>query len=238
MNRKKKKRAATSRKPAASTLAPAPRVASSSLGWVKKPAAFLASSGLLVALLATGYQYCTNDVSLEFLQAVGNAYEFQLKNDTPSDRTVTSFRLVPPLPQKIIFKTTEDVYARVDPNGNVTLPGGNLDYVPAAEFKELDGLRIPANSTLKFRVPPLTTRSWAQPVATIVDVNVETRSANGLLSSVENLLDRTGLRSRQRTVRFLVIGNYWTPSRSTSVDEALRVYCRDNQGGTRSDFCS
>lgn len=75
-------------------------------------------------------------------------------------------------------------------------------------------------------------------MATIVDVNVETRSANGLLSSVENLLDRTGLRSRQRTVRFLVIGNYWTPSRSTSVDEALRVYCRDNQGGTRSDFCS
>lgn len=120
---------------------------------------FLAGSGILVALLGAAYQHYAGNVSLEFVQAVGRAYEFQLKNDTPSDRTIKTFRVDPPRVQTVIYKATEDVYANIDAQGRVTLPGGNISYVPAAEFKELDGQKLLANSSLRFRVPPLSSRS-------------------------------------------------------------------------------
>lgn len=199
---------------------------------------FLAGSGILVALLAVSYQYYAGNVSLEFVQPVGRGYEFQFKNDTPSDRTVKTFRVDPPSPQKIVYKITEDVYADVDGRGQVTLPGGNISYVPAAEFKELDGQRLSANSSLKFRVPPLSSRSWMAPEATIVDVRFELESANPALAAIEKLLDTIGLHSRTRTIRYLVIENYWAVSYSASLGEAIRVFCRDNDSMAKSSICA
>ncbi|MDX9708150.1 MAG: hypothetical protein RBT64_01230 [Trichloromonas sp.] len=200
--------------------------------------ALFAGSGILVALLGIAYQFFAGNISLEFVQAIGRAYEFQLKNDTPSDRTVKFFRIDPPSVQQVVYKVTEDVYANIDAQGHVSLPGGNVSYIPAAEFKELDGQRLLANSTLKFRVPPLSSRTWMAPEATIVDVHYELESSNLLLSAIEELLNVTGIRSRVRSIRYLVIDNYWTISRSASIDEAIRVFCRDNEAIAKSSTCA
>lgn len=229
MTRRKKKAPSTPRQPAATL---------QRRRWFSPTIAFLAASGILVALLGSAYQYVEGNVSLEFIQSVGRAYEFQLKNDTPSDRMVKTFRIVPPRVQKVVYKITEDVYANIDKQGRVTLPGGNISYVPAAEFKELDGQKLPANSTLKFRVPPLSSRPWMTPEATIIDIQFELESANIALASLEKFLDTIGLRTRNRAVRYLVIENYWTVSHAASAGEAIRVFCRDNESMAKSSTCA
>ncbi|BEN34673.1 hypothetical protein SMKC041_13050 [Serratia marcescens] len=202
-----------------------------------KVSAFLVGSGILVAILGAAYQYFAGSVSLAFVQSVGRAYEFQLTNDTPSDRTVKSFRIIPPDVQQVIYKVTEDVYATRDEKGQITLPGGNQSYVPAAEFKELDGQRLSANSSFKFRVPPLSNRTWMAPEAAIVDIRYEIDSSNPLLAAIEGIFNVLGFHSRQHTVRYLVIENYWTPSRSNSLNEAIRIFCRDSDTVAKSGSC-
>ncbi|MDR2219481.1 MAG: hypothetical protein LBE24_02765 [Methylobacillus sp.] len=207
--------------------------------WLGKISMFLVSSGIFVALLGVIYRYWATNVSLEFVQPIGNAYEFSLKNETPVDRTVKMFRIVPPSVQKVAYRITEDIYVNLDDQGRVILPGGNVSYIPAVEFKELDGQKIPANGSLKFRVPPLSSRSWMAPEAFIVDVRYELEPSNSVLAIFETLLDDIGMRSREQTIHYMVVENYWTVSRSDFVnDEAIRVFCRDNEAMAKSNICA
>ncbi len=204
---------------------------------ISKLAAILVASGLLAALAGAAFQQLAGDVRLEFLQPIGRAYEFQLHNDTPSDKRILSFRIQAPLPQNVVYKVTEDLYATIDEQGRVSLPGGNVSYVPAAEFRELDGQVVEANSSVKFRVPPLSSRSWMTPEAAIVDVYYETASTNALLSAVDKLLAAFDFRAPAKTVRYIVIENHWAVTHSSSLNEAIRVYCRDNDAMARAAVC-
>ena len=202
-----------------------------------KVSAFLVDSGILMAILGAAYQYFAGSVSLAFVQSVGRAYEFQLTNDTPSDRTVTSFRIIPRRPASDL-QSHRGCVCHPRRKGQITLPGGNQSYVPAAEFKELDGQRLSANASFKFRVPPLSNRTWMAPEAAIVDIRYEIDSSNPVLAAIEGIFDVLGFHSRQHTVRYLVIENYWTPSRSNSLNEAIRIFCRDSDTVAKSGSCA
>ncbi|WP_145997219.1 MULTISPECIES: hypothetical protein [Ralstonia] len=197
---------------------------------------FLVGSGIS-ALLATGaYQYLVGDVSLEFVQALNRGYEFQLKNATPSDKVVKRFRVSAPS-QQLVYHTTQDLYANITPDGKVELPGGNINYIPAAAYKELDGQKILANSEKKFRLPPLSDRPWMEPDAAIFSIQYEIESSNPILSSLEHALTWIGLRSTLVTVKYLVVSNYWIPTTSDSPGEAMRIFCRDNHGLASASIC-
>lgn len=199
---------------------------------------WLGAAGFLAGAFGVFYQYVVGDVQLEFVQSLSRGYEFQIKNDTPSDRLVTKFRVIPPMPQQVLYKVTQDIYAERNAKGEVVLPGGNITYVPAAEFKELDGQEIPAKSSAKFRVPPLSSRSWIEPEASIVDIHFETAPTHPVLQAIEALLSTPGIRSNERTVRYLVLGNYWVLSQSTSLKEAIRVACRDDDSISMISICN
>ena len=141
-----------------------------------------------MAILGATYQYFAGSVSLAFVQSVGRAYEFQLTNDTPSDRTVTSFRIIPRRPASDL-QSHRGCVCHPRRKGQITLPGGNQSYVPAAEFKELDGQRLSANASFKFRVPPLSNRTWMAPEAAIVDIRYEIDSSNPVLAAIEGIFD-------------------------------------------------
>ncbi|AMV41738.1 hypothetical protein [Paraburkholderia caribensis] len=198
---------------------------------------FLAGSGILALLLAGAYQYVEGSVSLEFVQALGRGYEFQIKNATPADKIITRFRVVAPPRQRLIYHITENTYAQQNPDGKVELPGGNLTYIPAVEYREFDGRRISANSDVKFRVPPLSDRPWMEPDAAIFSIRYEVESSNPMLSSLEHALNRTGLRSNDVTIRYLVVNNYWIPTNSDSPGEAIRIFCRDNEDLASAATC-
>lgn len=137
----------------------------------------------------------------------------------------------------MIYKVTEDVYATRDEKGQITLPGGNQSYVPAAEFKELDGQRLSANASFKFRVPPLSNRTgWRRRRPSSIFVMKSTRQTLYLPLLKAYL---TSLASTPASTPFAtVIENYWTPSRSNSLNEAIRIFCRDSDTVAKSGSCA
>lgn len=199
---------------------------------------WLGAAGFLVAAFNVTYQYFGSNVQLEFIQPLSRGYEFQIKNDTPSDRTIKKFRVVIPVPQKSLYRITQDINVERNAKGETVFPGGNITHVPAAEFKELDGQKIVANSSMKFRLPPLAARSWLEPEASIIDIRYELEPTNPALQAIELLFGAIGIYSRDRTVRYLVLGNYWVVSQSASLNEAIRVACRDDESIAKISACN
>ena len=211
------------------------------VSWLSKNSIALVKwggAGILSAFLLAMYQHLFGNVSLEFIRPLSKGYEFQLKNDTSSDRVVKLFRVNQPGKQEVIYKAIQDIYATKNQQGEITLPGGNSIYIPAFEFKELDGRRIPANTSSKFRMPPLSSQPWFEPEAVIVDFHYQIESSNTVLSAIDRLLTVTGLRPTEYTARYLVIGNYWVPSQSTSIKEAIRIACRDDDSPAMHNTCT
>lgn len=197
---------------------------------------WLGSAGFLVLFATTAYKYLDGDVRLEFSKALSSGYEFILHNNGPADQVVEEFRvLVPTKKQDVIYKLTEGIYASVDENG-IELPGGPV-YMPAAEFKEIDGQVIKGNSKIQFRLPPLADRLWLQPVAVLLNIEYTTISRNQILQKIEKLARNIGFKEKKVTVGFLVLNNYWTPVRVGNLQDAITQACRDNRMLSNLEIC-
>ncbi|MDB6443271.1 hypothetical protein PII47_07755 [Pseudomonas sp. 21TX0197] len=210
-------------------------VASLRLRWKAFAGVLIATGGIGVAA-GSVYGYFVNDVGLEYVRPYGRYYIFELKNDTPVDQVVESFSVRPPGSQSFIFKLTRDIYGDIDNSGEATLPGGNISWIPAVEFHELDGASLPARGIRKFRMPPLSSRDYMQPVAAIFEIQYDVLPANKILSTLDKVLRMIGARNTLTKIRYLVVDNYWYETRSQSLGEAVRIACRDNDS-LRSDLC-
>jgi hypothetical protein len=181
-------------------------------------------------------------VRVEFAKSLEHGYEFAILNNGPSDQLIEQFRIVSPTTQrgqKIIGRITKDVYATVD-NGEVVLPGGNSWFLPAGDFRELDGVVIPANSKVPFRLPLLVDRSWIQIIAILLDIEYSTISQNLLLREVEKVLRAIGISSYNKRISFLVAYDYWMPVNAETVQDAINIVCREDMNMTlqqKSNLC-
>lgn len=198
---------------------------------------WLASAGVLLALATAAYSHIFGNVSLQYERALDRGYEFSIRNNTPSDRTIRQFRLRLP-DQKVIYTTTKDILATVNEKTNsISLPGGNIHEVPASNFRELDGRVIPANEKIKFRIPPLSNHPWVEPDAIIVVAEYSFKSTNRVLATADWALSFIGLSTDQHLTRFVVLNNNWWPTNVTSKDEAIRQLCRDDANLQRGSTC-
>jgi hypothetical protein len=207
-----------------------------SFGTVKKLWLWLGASGFLLAATGASFDYINGELQLSYSQALGSAYELVMSNNGPSDRVIEKFRVKPPLGQQVIYKITQDIYANVE-NSNVIIPGGPDTYVPAAEFKELDGQTIAAKSQVKFRLPPLSDRSWLEPEAALVKIEYSSVPKNGILRVIEETLRTVSLTPPSTTADFLVLHNYWTPVKSGSLKDAISQACRENSSVAKFEVC-
>lgn len=187
---------------------------------------FLGSLGIFGFLVATCYGFLIGDTRLNFERPYGRSYVFSLENSSPADIRVEKFRVSYP-DQPVIAKTTRDVYAN-SVGGSLVLPGGNISTVPITEFHELDGEIVSSHSIHRFRLPPLNSRDYLQLEAAIFEINYEVTPKNGALRFIDKALKLSSLRNKSEAIRYLVIGNYWIPTRSQSPREAIRLACRDN----------
>ncbi|MEN3813553.1 hypothetical protein ABH309_00980 [Chromobacterium piscinae] len=216
---------------------PQPIVAKpASFGAAKKFWLWLGASGFLLAAAGALFDYINGELQLSYSQALGSAYELVMTNTGPSDRVIEKFRVKPPLGQQVMYKITQDIYANVE-NGKVILPGSQDTYVPAAEFKELDGQTIPAKSQVKFRLPPLSDRSWLEPEAALVKIEYSSIPKNGTLSVIEEILGTVSLKEPSTTADFLVLHNYWTPVKSGILKDAISQVCRENSSVAKFEVC-
>lgn len=118
------------------------------------------------------------------------------------------------------------------------MPGGNISTIPIVEFHELDGETISAKDTHKFRLPPLNSRDYLQLEAAIFEITYEVTPKNKLLSYIDRTLKFVELRNKEESLRYIVVDNYWIPTRSKSPYEAIRIACRDNDMLSRGDLCT
>jgi hypothetical protein len=199
--------------------------------------AFLATSGFLLVITTGLFRYVSGEVVLEYIGTTGRGYEFQLRNESPVDKTIVSLRIAPPTPQAVVYKTIKAMSLEQDENGNAILPGGTSWQVPAAVFKDLDGHNIQANSTLRFRVPPLVDNEWVVPGALKVDVPYATRSSSWILERLEALVARLGSTRTNQKPQFIVIDNYWMDIGSQRGIDAMQVYCRENDSNGQQEIC-
>lgn len=235
---KKRSSSGSAKSPTFSPVLNASTTSHSNIGtWIRRTGLWLGSAGFLA--IAFGYitDYLGRDVRLEFSQSLSSGYEFVLRNDGPSDQLIQSFRMKPLDKQKVIYTATEDVYATRNADGMVTLPGGNISWVPAYEFKGADGLLLRAKSEKKFRLPPLSSTAWVQPDAALIDFEYTTISQNALLRNIESLFSSIGLNNNVRQASFMVIGNYWTAVEPGRFKDAIDQACSERAVLFKSEIC-
>lgn len=196
----------------------------------------LSSLGAFGVIVATAYSFLVSDTKLVYEKPYGRSYVFSLINDSPADIIVEKFRISYP-DQPVIAKTTKDIYAKPK-DGGLEIPGGNISTVPITEFHELDGETISAKGTHKFRLPPLNSRDYLQLEAAIFEITYEVTPKNKLLSYIDRTLKFVALRNKEEYLRYIVVDNYWIPTRSKSPYEAIRIACRDNDMLSRGDLCT
>jgi hypothetical protein len=200
------------------------------LGW-------LASTTGAVTVIATlSYKFVVGTVDFEFIKESGRGYELKLINNSPVERTINSFRIVPDFKQQVVFKITKGVYAEETKDG-VILPGGNITSIPAYEFKEIDGYDLSADDSLIFKAPPLSSRDYLSPEAMLIYVKYKTTPKNKLFSSIESVLTKFGFHDSENLKPYIVSSNYWNPVSQTKDVDVMKIACRDDDQFNNSGSC-
>lgn len=217
---------------------PPAKLSSPSSKWGVRVWQVIVALGVLALVPTYLYSWIIGDLDLKFSRPEGNAYAFTLTNTTPMEQRIASFRVNVPRNQTPAYITTKPVLADQNPNGTVTLPGGNEIYIPAVEFTQLDGQKIAAHSALDFHIPPLSSRAYAQPQALMVYVSYTWEPSNSILRFMGHFAAKLGLTTETKTVRYVVVNNVWDVSPTADPKEALKELCRDDDQIDKSITCA
>jgi len=189
-----------------------------------------------ISLVANfAYQFFTGEVVVTFVKPEGRGYVFNIENKSPVDQVIKSFRVVPDTSQKFVYKVTKNILAKKTEEG-ISIPGGNESYVPAFEFKGLNGVTVKAKSKMNFKIPSLSSREYLAPESAMMFVDYETASENKIVGYLEHLLADIQPRSGKKRVRYLVSENYWSVVNNDI--NAVKVACRDNDLFAKSSACN
>ncbi len=117
------------------------------------------------------------------------------------------------------------------------MPGGNSTYMPAFEYKEMDGYVLHAKSEVSFRVPPLVARDYMVPESIVVFADYSTKAENKYMAKIESILTVFNLRDAKKRKKYLVVENYWTPLDHGNEINAIKNACRDDDVFAKSAIC-
>lgn len=197
---------------------------------------WLAATGILTVIGGFIFDFFTGDVQVEYVKSSGRGYEFKLVNDSSTAQVVEKFRISPDFSQELLFKINKSVYGEFTENG-VTLPGGNSTYMPAFEYKEMNGYVLHAKSEVSFRVPPLVARDYMVPESIVVFADYSTKAENKYIAKIESILTVFNLRDAKKRKKYLVVENYWTPLDNGNEINAIKNACRDDDVFAKSAIC-
>jgi hypothetical protein len=197
---------------------------------------WLATTGILAIISKFSFDYYSGNVELRFIKPVGRGYEFEIINNRPTDQLIEKLTVKPDLTQKFLFKVTENTPIFVD-EGEASLLGGNVSYIPAAEYREMNNQIIKANSSRRFKIPPLTSRNYLEPEYMAVSVNYEAMSNNFLLEWLDQTLAQFEYKNFENTINFVVSENYWSEIDSHNDTSIKDTACRDDDMLGKSGMC-
>lgn len=204
--------------------------------FAKRVGQLVLATGMFTLLVNFAYDFLTGDVQVKYLKPSGRGYEFQLSNNNSVDQVIEQFRITPDPDQQFIFKINKDIYADVH-KGGVSIPGGNTTYMPAYEYKEMDGYELGAKSAVNFRIPPLVARDYMVPEYIVVFAEYQTSPKNVYMKKIASLLNKLHLREAKQRQKYLIVDNYWTPIGTGNVVNAIQTACRDDDVFAKSESC-
>ncbi|KFX02478.1 hypothetical protein KP22_18475 [Pectobacterium betavasculorum] len=178
-----------------------------SLRKINKALLWLAAIGLLPVVSNYTFDFLTGDVQVKYIKSLERGYEFKLINNSSTDQVIEQFRISPEFGQGIIFKINKPAYGIFSENG-VTLPGGNSTYMPAFEYKEMNGYVLSSKSEVSFRIPPLAARDYMIPEAIIVYADYKTSSKNKIMRNIEQILGFLNIIDINKRKKYIVTDNY------------------------------
>lgn len=203
---------------------------------VKSLILWLATIGALPYIGNFTLDLLTGDVEVMYIRPAGRGYEFKLINNNLTDQIIEKFRIAPDTEQGLMVKINKSVYASVSDDG-INLPGGNTSYMPAFEYREMNGYILPAKSEVKFRIPPLISRDYMTPESIVVYADYSTKSKNRFMAQIENIFTALKLRDTNKMKKYLVVENYWTPLGQNIDVNAIKNACRDDDQLAKSTIC-
>jgi len=207
-----------------------------SLRIINKTILWLAAIGILPVVSTYIFDFFTGDVQVKYVRSLDRGYEFKLINNSSTDQIIEQFRISPEFGQEILFKINKHVYGSITENSFI-LPGGNSTYMPAFEYKEMNGNLLGSKSEISFRIPPLSARDYMTPVALIVYADYKTSSNNKVMRNIEQVLGFLKIRDANTRQKYLVVDNYWTPLAQGNEVNAIKNACRDDDIFSKSDIC-
>ncbi|MDC9605530.1 hypothetical protein [Xenorhabdus griffiniae] len=197
---------------------------------------WLATIGILPIIGSFTLGLLTGDVQIKSIKPSGRGYEFTLINNNSTDQIIEKFRISPDFEQDFIFNINQSIYAEFTENG-VRIPGGNSTYMPAYEYKDMNGYVLPAKTEVKFRIPPLVARNYMTPKSMIVFADYSTKSNNIYLRRLEYIFSALKFRDTNKKPKYLVTDNYWTPLSHGNKVNAIKNACRDDDIFAKSVTC-
>ncbi|HHQ6594784.1 TPA: hypothetical protein ACSTLU_000999 [Serratia fonticola] len=197
---------------------------------------WLAALGILPIIGSFTLNFFIGDVQIKSIQPSGRGYEFTLINNNSTDQIIEKFRISPDFEQNFIFNINKPVFAEITENG-VALPGGNLTYMPAYEYKDMNGYVLPAKSEVKFIIPPIVARNYMMPKSMVVFADYSTKANNIYLRSLESVFSTLKFRDYNKRPKFLITDNYWTPLGRDNEVDAMKNACRDDDLFDKSLMC-
>ncbi|RKO74889.1 hypothetical protein C5E04_21625 [Pectobacterium parmentieri] len=203
---------------------------------INKALLWLAAIGLLPVVSNYTFDFLTGDVQVKYIKSLERGYEFKLINNSSTDQAIEQFRISPAFNQGIIFKINKPTYGIFSENG-VTLPGGNSTYMPAFEYKEMNGYVLGSKSEVSFRIPPLAARDYMIPEAIIVYADYKTSSKNKIMRNIEQILGYLNIIDTNKRQKYIVADNYWTPIAQDNEVNAIKNACRDDDIFSKSEIC-
>ncbi|MBA5201370.1 hypothetical protein H2Y56_18745 [Pectobacterium aroidearum] len=203
---------------------------------INKIVLWFAAIGILPIVSNYIFDFLTGDVQVKYIQSLERGYEFKLINNSSTDQVIEQFRISPEFGQGLIFKINKPVYGIFSENG-VTLPGGNSTYMPAFEYKEMNGYVLGSKSEVSFRIPPLAARDYMIPDAIIVYADYKTSAKNKIMRNIEQFLSFIKIIDINKRQKYMVVDNYWTPLAQGNEVNAIKNACRDDDIFSKSEIC-
>ncbi|MEZ8439431.1 hypothetical protein BCU98_19795 [Vibrio splendidus] len=195
-------------------------------------------SGFLLLALQPTVSFLRDGVNIEYVRSLDKGYEFTIENNSPVDYKVESFQvsLGSGAERQLVFKLSQEAINRNNQGGQL-MPTGFDSYIPAVEYRGLDGFEISSGESNTFFVPPLSAKRDLVVESAIIYTTYKAHPKNKFFRKVNDFISLFFSKELADKKRYLVSNNYWSSISFSRNITAVEAACRDTHWFSESTVC-
>lgn len=184
--------------------------------------------GLFTICISFIYYYFNNSLTLEYIKPLEKGYKFQFINNTLFNQKINSFRVIldQENEQDFIFVVDRNIKGTITKDG-VIIPGGNVTYIPATEYKGVDNISIKSRDKKIFRIPPISSRYYLKPYYAILRIKYSYSSTNKIINLIDSIFKKIGFLNKEKLIRYLIMKDEWIEIPLNRKETVTEIMCRE-----------